>query len=189
MTRTRPARSARVTYRRTTVADVGILTDHRHRMWTAIGGRTEAAITEHDRRYRTWATSRLRSGELIGVIAEASDGTPVGSGLAWFRPDQPYPQVTTLATPYILSMYTLPEWRGRGIASGVVRRLVADCRARGSSSVALHASRQGRPVYRRFGFDRTWEMRFWIDPRIRRQRARAAASARKKGKKGLGRAR
>jgi len=189
MTAPQTTKVARVTYRQTTVADVDVLTDHRHRMWTAIGGRTETEITEHDRRYRTWAKLRLRSGELVGVIAEAPEGTPVGSGLVWFRPDQPYPQTSTLATPYVLSMYTQPDWRGKGVASAIVRRLVAVCRVGGYPSVVLHASQQGRRVYRRLGFDRTWEMRFWIDPRIRRRRALAAAKARKKRKKGLDRAR
>jgi GNAT superfamily N-acetyltransferase len=182
-------KTGRVTYRPTTAADVDVLTDHRHRMWTAIGRHTEAEILEHDGRYRKWAKPRLRSGELVGVLAEAPDGTPVGSGLVWFRADQPYPQTSTVAGPYVLSMYTWPDWRGRGIASGIVRRLVAACRAQGYPSVVLHASQQGRTVYRRLGFERTWEMRFWIDPKTRRRRALAAAKARRKRRKGLDRAR
>jgi GNAT superfamily N-acetyltransferase len=158
-------------------------------MWSAIGNRTEAAITEHDGRYRTWLRPRLRSEEVVGFIAEAPDGSAAGSGLIWFRPDQPRPQIRTLISPYILSMYTAPEWRGKGIASRIVRELVADCRKQGYPTVVLHASEHGRSVYARLGFERTWEMRYWIDPRIRRSRALAAAKAERRKKKGLDRAR
>ena len=184
MTTPRAPKRARVTYRRATEADLDVLTDHRHRMWTSIGHRTEAEISEHDPRNRRWMRPRFRSGELTGVLALAPDGTPAGSGLVWFRPDQPRPQISLLRVPYILSMYTRPEWRGRGIASQIVRRLVADCRAKGYPSVVLHASEQGRSVYRRLGFERTWEMRYWVDPGMRRRRARWAAAARRKGRKG-----
>ncbi|MGP8076307.1 MAG: GNAT family N-acetyltransferase [Thermoplasmata archaeon] len=190
MTRARTPRSVRVTYRRTTVADVPLLADHRHRMWTEIGNRTEAEITEHDARYRRWTRPRLRSEELVGFVAESPKGTVVGSGIVWFRSDQPRPKIPTLTIPYILSMYTEVDWRGRGIASGIVRRLVAECRTRGYPSVVLHASEQGRSVYRRLGFERTWEMRYWIDPRLRWRRAHIAARARKgKRRKGLDRGR
>jgi ribosomal protein S18 acetylase RimI-like enzyme len=183
-------RSERLTYRSATIADRPALVDHRHRMWSAIGHRTEAEITEHDRRYRTWLSSRLRSGEVVGFVATAPDGTTVGSGLVWFRSDQPRPKIPGETLPYILSMYTDPEWRGKGIASEVVRRLVAACRERGYPSVVLHASEQGRSLYAGLGFERTWEMRYWIDPKIRRRRALEAKRGRKRNaKKGLDRGR
>lgn len=184
-----PPKSTRLTYRATTVADLELLVDHRHRMWSEIGNRTEAEIAEHDGRYRVWARSRLRSGELVGWLAESPMGSVVGSGLVWFRPDQPRPQIPTLISPYILSMYTAPDWRGKGIATRIVRALVAECRTRGHPNVILHASRLGRGVYRRAGFERTWEMRYWIDRRIARKRTQTEAKARRRRKKRLDRGR
>lgn len=187
MSAKRRTRSTAVTFRAAAAADLGLLTEHRHRMWTAIGHRTEEEITEHDARYRTWMRPRLRSGEVLGFIAETPEGEGVGSGLVWFRSDQPRPKIPILKIPYILSMYTQEGWRGHGIASGIVRRLVDACRARGFPSVVLHASEQGRSVYRHLGFERTWEMRYWIDPRLRRRRAALAARIRRerRGRKGL----
>ena len=185
----RAPKSERLTYRRTTVADIPLLIDHRHRMWSDIGNRTEAEITEHDARYRPWAVQRLRSGELVGVVSEARDDSAVGSGLVWFRPDQPRPKLPTLVSPYILSMYTEPAWRGRGVATRIVRELLVICRERGFPNAELHASRFGRRIYRRLGFERTWEMRYWIDRRIPRRQALALARAQGRKKKGLNRAR
>lgn len=180
-------KSRRLSFRRATVRDIDALVDHRHGMWTAIGHRTEAEITEHDGRYRRWIRPRLRSGEVIGFVASSPDGEVVGSGMLWFRPDQPRPQVRTQVTPYILSMFTRDDWRGAGAASGIVRRLVAATRAAGHPSVVLHASEQGRSIYARLGFERTWEMRYWVDPVMRRERARWARAAEEKRKKGLDR--
>ena len=185
----RPTPNARVTYRRTTNADLDMLIDHRHRMWSDIGNRREEDITEHDGRYRRWARSRLRSGELVGWVAESKERAVVGSGCVWFRPDQPRPGLLSLISPYILSMYTEPGWRGRGIATRIVRELVRECRTAGYPNVELHASKFGRGVYGRMGFERTWEMRLWIDPRVPRKRALAEARARRRRKKGLDRGR
>ncbi|HKN07612.1 MAG TPA: GNAT family N-acetyltransferase [Thermoplasmata archaeon] len=189
MTGARTRTAARLTYRPTTSADIAVLVDHRHRMWAAIGRGTEAEILEHNPRYRRWLRPRIRTGEVAGVLAEAPDGTAAGSGLVWFRPDQPRPRVSARTSPYILSMYTRPEWRGKGIASGIVRRLLAICRDGGYGYVILHASEKGRSVYRRLGFERTWEMRYFLDPQLRRRQARRKTSARRRKRKGLDRGR
>lgn len=178
----RVAAGDRVTYRRTTVADLETLVDHRHRMWSDIGHRTEADISEHDARYRAWARSRLRSGELVGYVAETDAAGPVASGLVWYRLDQPRPGLRTLVSPYLLSMYTEPGWRGRGIATRLVKELLGDIRRRGYPNALLHASRFGRSVYARVGFERTWEMLVWLD----RKFAPRTVPARRRGKKRKG---
>jgi len=158
-------------------------------MWSEIGSRTEVEITEHDARYRPWALDRLRSGELAGVVAETRGGAVAGSGMVWFRPDQPRPKLPTLVSPYILSMYTEPAWRARGVATRIVRELLAICHERGYPNAELHASRFGRRMYKRVGFERTWEMRIWIDRKYAPARVRRASRSRRTRTKGLDRAR
>ncbi len=53
---------------------------------------------------------------------------------------------------YITNMYTKPEFRGRGIASGMLSRLVEEAKRRGVEKLWLGASKMGRPVYKKFGF-------------------------------------
>lgn len=129
------------------------------------------------------------SGELTGVIAETPDGRTVASGLVWFRAEQPRPDFQGFESPYILSMFTEPAVRGRGIATRIVRELLAICRERGFPNVGLHASRFGRDIYRRVGFERTWEMRTWVgQPFVPEPVPPTGALGRRK-KKGLDRAR
>jgi len=180
-----PRRSARggVTYRKTTLADLGLLVDHRHRMWSDIAHHSESEISDHDPRYRVWARSRLKSGELVGIVARTTDGEPVASGCVWYRPDQPRPRLPSLVSPYILSMFTEPAWRGRGVATRIVKELLREIRRAGYPNVELHASRFGRHVYGRLGFDRTWEMRLWLDRRSAPKKKVPAPSREKKRKR------
>lgn len=59
----------------------------------------------------------------------------------------------------ILSMWTDPAHRRRGLATLVIETMLAWCRARGIRRVTLHASEMGRPIYERLGFRATNEMR------------------------------
>lgn len=125
-------------------------------------------IDAHDVRYRRWLRVRLARGELIGWIAASRRGEPVASGCLWYRPDQPRPEsLRGDVAPYILSMFTAPEHRGKGLAGRIVRALITEARRAGHWQVVLHASPQGRSVYARLGFERRWEMRYWLDPALR----------------------
>lgn len=47
---------------------------------------------------------------------------------------------------------TLPEARGNGLCSGLLRKLLVDARERGCRTSTLQASPAGAPVYRRLGY-------------------------------------
>lgn len=53
---------------------------------------------------------------------------------------------------YITNMYTKNEHRGKGIASDLLKIVVDEAKSQGYKTVRLHASKQGRSIYRRFGF-------------------------------------
>jgi GNAT superfamily N-acetyltransferase len=133
-------------------------------MWAEIGGRTEAQITEHDRRYRTWVRTRMKSGEIIGVLAEAPGVGPVASGCVWFRPDHPRPVIKASRSPYILSVFTDPAYRRQGLATRIVKDLLEISRKRGYVRATLHASDMGKNVYAQIGFEPWFEWRYWLDP-------------------------
>ena len=59
---------------------------------------------------------------------------------------------------------TAPEVRGRGLASGLMRRALADGRERGNDVSTLQATKMGQPIYealgyRAFGVCEMWERR------------------------------
>lgn len=70
------------------------------------------------------------------------------------RPDRPGPY-----EPYILSMFTEPAHRGRGIAQAIVNLLLEWARKHGYRNAFLHASDMGRRIYESVRFRQTAEMR------------------------------
>jgi GNAT superfamily N-acetyltransferase len=146
-------------FRRATPSDWKVLVDHRHRMFAEIGGKTARQLSAHDRLYLRWMKPRIRSGELVSLVIDTPDHGIVASGAIWFRPEQPRPETTRLDVPYLLSMYTEPEFRGRGLARRIVQEAVRICRRRGCRRVVLHAAPRARRLYEKAGFERTWEMR------------------------------
>ncbi len=52
----------------------------------------------------------------------------------------------------ILNMYTMPEYRRRGISSMILEQLINEAKNLGVSKVALHCSKAGEPLYRKYGF-------------------------------------
>jgi GNAT superfamily N-acetyltransferase len=78
------------------------------------------------------------------------------------RPTVPRPGFKHQTQPFVLSMYTEPEWRGRGLAPLLAAEAVNWARKNGYKEILLHASQMGKRVYLRQGFSRTWEMRLQL---------------------------
>jgi ribosomal protein S18 acetylase RimI-like enzyme len=56
---------------------------------------------------------------------------------------------------------TIPEARGRGLAPALMRRALADGRARGCEVTTLQATKLGQPVYERLGYRSLGEIQMW----------------------------
>ena len=56
---------------------------------------------------------------------------------------------------------TVPEARGHGLAPGLMRRALADGRARGCEVSTLQATKLGRPVYERLGYRGFGTIEMW----------------------------
>ncbi|MFY9717677.1 MAG: GNAT family N-acetyltransferase [Thermoplasmata archaeon] len=170
------ATPVRLRLRRARTADVELLVEHRRKMWLAIGGRLRAHLERADPVYRRWVRRELASRHFFGFIVEAPDGRPAGSGAIWLVPTQPRPgRLGRPRMPYILSMFTEPEFRGRGVATQIVTAQVRWAEDRGYGRIFLHASAMGRSVYTRLGFSAGNEMRLDLPARRRHRGSRGRA--------------
>ncbi len=159
--RSSPRKSVRqiVRLRRAKHTDLDVLVYHRRRMWEDMGEKNEAELEEHDRVYRRWARSRLKTGVLAGWVAETRREGVVASGTVWLRPAVPRPRFLREIQAFLLSMYTEPKWRNRGLASRILDKAIKWARRKGFSEVLLHASSLGKHLYIQRGFRETSEMR------------------------------
>lgn len=156
--RAKKPRKPEFTVRQAALKDLPILVHQRRAMWRDLGAREQGELDRADKVYARWARSGMKSGTLIGWVAE-NDGKVLGGGCVWLQPVQPRPGYNLMIQPYLLSMYTEPRSRGLGVASGVVKKALEWCRKNRFAQLRLHASKMGRKVYLKHGFERTWEMR------------------------------
>lgn len=148
------------TIRKASAKDIPTLVEHRHLMYTEMVHPTKAELKILDESYEKWALEKMRRKLLYGYVVTTSEGKPAASGCIWLREAQPAPGRPAGMVPYLLSMYTRPEFRRIGLASVIVKEAMEWARKRGYHKIVLHASRPGRKVYAKLGWKRTWEMEF-----------------------------
>lgn len=157
----KPSRSSAqiVKLRRARLADLDVLVYQRSRMWEDMGEKNRNELRTQNRVYRSWARSRLKNGSLVGWVAETNRRRIVAGGTLWLRPAVPRPGFVQGVQPFLLSLYTEPQWRGRGLASRILDEAIKWVKKEGYREVLLHSSPLGKGLYVRRRFKRTSEMR------------------------------
>lgn len=71
-------------------------------------------------------------------------------------------------TALLMNVYTMEEYRRRGAATMILKRIIADAKADGVTCIDLSATRMGKPLYLKNGFvergNGSTEMRLEIKP-------------------------
>jgi GNAT superfamily N-acetyltransferase len=137
--------------RRATVRDADVIAWHRARMFQDMGDVSGEAFEI----LRTKAQARLEqwidSGDYIGWLATPAD-----------KPEKIVGGAGTIGEGRqgtIINVFTEPQWRRHGIAGLLIKEIVAWSRSKRVDRLILHASDQGRPIYKRLGFITSNEMR------------------------------
>ena len=161
--------SARFLVRRATLADLDTLARHRAEMFRDIHGIDDAQWEAMAEASRRWFESALPSGEYRAWLVEpesspgeivAGAGLQLRNALPSIRHGDGWTKVTTGPQGMILNVFTERAWRRRGLAKLVMEQVIAGAREAGVSSLVLHASKEGRPLYKSLGFAATNEMRY-----------------------------
>jgi ribosomal protein S18 acetylase RimI-like enzyme len=108
-------------------------------------------INNIDMELRKYFKSSLNDGSLISWIAEENDKIIATSGICYYQLPPSYSNPTG-KNAYVTNMYTKNEYRRKGIALKLLKLVVEEARVRGDKIVRLHASKQGKSIYERFGF-------------------------------------
>lgn len=138
-------------YRIGTGQDIPVMCRIRKQQLLDEGIKPEADIDEELPRF---FEKKIADGSLVEWLLE-DHGTVVATAAILFMEFPPTYTNPAGIKGYITNIYTDPEYRGKGIASGMLDRLAEEARKRGVKSLWLHASGPGRPVYERFGFAET----------------------------------
>lgn len=111
---------------------------------------------DHD---REWLKTSLESKDLSVWLAETPSGESAAMCAVTFYRLPPKPWEMTGLYAYVSSMYTKPEHRRKGLGSKLLKQALEHIKDRGAAHAMLHATPAGIPLYERFGFAQTNEMR------------------------------
>ena len=153
-----------------TAADLELISRHRARMFADMS-ELPPDVFDSFRAQSLEALQRMfADGKYVGWLASPkneSNKIVAGAGVQ-LREVPPHPQpdakgkidIVGGRQAVIQNVYTEPEWRRRGLAALLIKRIIEWTHEQGIESLVLHASDEGREVYERLGFIATTEMRF-----------------------------
>ncbi len=136
--------------RRGTHADADAIVRHRIAMFTDMGIALDTAAL--DREFRAWLMPMMERGIYHAWMVETDQAEIVGGGGASVLPWPPGPSYMGTKIAVVYNVYTEPAHRRQGLARRIMDAIHAWCRAEGITSVALNASRDGRPLYESMGY-------------------------------------
>jgi GNAT superfamily N-acetyltransferase len=141
------------------IADLAHILRHRRTMFRDMGRGTEAELDEMLVTSEAFFRAAIVSGGYRGWLAETADGRIAGGVgitiLSW--PGAPGDAAGRRG--WIQNVYTEPEFRRSGIARRLMAVLIEWCKSEGFRTIWLHASDEGRTLYKSLGFLPTNEMR------------------------------
>jgi GNAT superfamily N-acetyltransferase len=133
-----------------TLADADVLVRHRLAMFADMKVPFDAATLSAA--FRAWLGEMMPAGTYRAWLAETADGEVAGGGGITVLPWPPGPQYAGDRLAYVYNVYTEPAHRRRGLARLIMDAIHAWCRDAGITSMALNASRDGKPLYESMGY-------------------------------------
>lgn len=138
--------------------DVVTLVEHRRGMFYDMGYRDNVALDSMAAKFQPWLLARMNSGEYLAWLVVAPGGS-IAAGAGLWLMDWPPHMIGGGVRGNILNVYTIDEFRRRGLARRLVEVAIRWCRENRVDTIVLHASPDGRGLYESMGFVATNEMR------------------------------
>ena len=141
-----------VSYRKATAADIPALIELRCAFLAEVNG-ADPNDPELSQALLSYFSSHIPTGDFVAFCGIVDDRAVAASGLV-FHHHPPSSKNLAGKQAYIMNMYTVPEWRGRGIGTRLLQELLAVARATRCHRVRLNALPKAERVYTRMGFVR-----------------------------------
>ncbi len=140
------------TYKKATAEDIDILVETRIEVLRA-ANKLDAAVDmkEVEKQSYEYYKSSLTENMHTAYLVYCGDRFIGAGGISYFRVMPTYHNPTGYKA-YVMNMYTVPEYRRKGVAYKTLDLLVADAKDRGINAISLEATDMGRPLYERYGF-------------------------------------
>jgi GNAT superfamily N-acetyltransferase len=141
-----------ITYHKATGNDIKILVEHRILMALELNGpQTPESVSALKKQMSTYFAKATADNSCISFIAKFDDKV-VGIGSIHFREMPGGFRNPSGKWGYIMNMYTVPEFRRKGVCKGILNALVEEGTKMGITAFELHATKEGEMVYSQNGF-------------------------------------
>lgn len=114
----------------------------------------EGLIPDADITYQLteFFTKQLNSGQFVQCIIRADNGDVAATGAIIYYDFPPSYYNHSGVRGYIANMYTVPNYRGKRLATKVLDALMDNAKSRQVHKIFLYGSEMGKPVYQKYGF-------------------------------------
>lgn len=141
-----------IQYTNATIADSDSLIQHRLDFLEIVSGKqAAAAIAAVTASLQQYFPRAISDGSFIGIVAKDNDEVVATGGMITYTRPANYNSPNG-KVGYILNMYTIPGYRRRGIGTNIMQQLIQVAKQEEIDMLELHASAEGEPLYKSFGF-------------------------------------
>ncbi len=139
-------------YKKAALDDIEILTKTRIEVLRAANKLSdEEDMSEVERQSYEYYKEALADGSHTAYLVFDGDKFVGAGGISYYR------VMPTFHNPsgrkaYVMNMYTVPDYRRKGIAYKTLELLVKDAREKRIDVISLEATKMGRPLYEKYGF-------------------------------------
>jgi GNAT superfamily N-acetyltransferase len=143
-----------VSIRRATLNDLDALVQFRLAMLDEIhpqDGDDSSNLPELATANHRYFAQQIPGGGYVGWVAEAGEQIVATAGLVPLKRPPMAHNLSGLEA-YVMNVYTLPAWRGRGIAGQIIQAIIAYARTTPVRRLWLHATPAGAGIYHKAGF-------------------------------------
>jgi predicted acetyltransferase len=142
-----------ITYYKATSEDVQLLAEYRIRFALELSGeQAPETIQMLKEQMLTYFSTAISQNTCISMIAKC-DGKVAGIGSFHIREMPGNFKNPSGKWGYIMNMYTVPEFRRKGVCKNILNLLVEEGRKQGITAFDLHATKEGELVYKQNGFE------------------------------------
>jgi GNAT superfamily N-acetyltransferase len=142
-----------ITFRKAVLTDIPELVRLRIEFISKINNASECSLDLSKELFNYFKQS-MEEGTFVAWLASDNENLIATSGICFYTVPPTFSNLTG-RTSYIMNMYTLEQYRKQGIASKLFDRVIEEAKSRGCKKIYLHATENGRPLYKKFGFKET----------------------------------
>ncbi len=141
-----------LTFRKATIDDIDLLTKTRIEVLRAANRLPDDTdMRDVEKQSRMYYEKALRDGTHTACLVFDRNRWVGAGGISYYQVMPTYRNPSGNKA-YIMNMYTHPDYRRRGIASGILDLLIEDARSRQITFISLEATAMGHPLYEKYGF-------------------------------------